>query len=172
MTRLRSLALGITALALSAGAAFAFTDLPQQALAGLGIASQHADRELPARPATLPVAADSRVSSQLDVAADLPDAASHGADVSAVATGDDRTPDTNKGADVSAAAKDNHGQATAADHRPADANKPADVPPVDTGAPDGAGRPDGAGKPNDPGKPADPGAPDGAGKPEGVPPQH
>jgi hypothetical protein len=83
--------------------------------------------------------------------------------VSTVATSDDPTPDTNRGADVSAAAKDNAGQKIAADHRP------ANVPPADAGAPEGAGVPDGAGAPEDPGQPEDPGAPDGAGKPEGVP---
>jgi hypothetical protein len=62
--------------------------------------------------------------------------------VSAVANGDDTTPDTNHGADVSAVARDNHGQATAAQHRPADAGKPAS-----------AGKPEGAGKPDDPGRP-------------------
>ena len=135
---------------------------------------------MPVRPDSLPTAADAsdRSDAQLDVAADLPDPASHGADVAAVATGDDPTPVTNRGADVSEAAKDNHGQATAAEHRPTDtgkpaeAGKPADVPPVDTSAPDGAGKPDGAGQPADPGQPTDPGAPDGAGKPDGVPPQH
>ena len=172
MTRFRSLVIAVTALALSTGAVFAFSDLPRQAANGLDGASDHAGRQLPARPDTVPAAADSHVGdSQLVVAAD-PDAASHGADVSAVATADDPTADTNKGADVSAVAKDNHGQATATEHRPTDAGKPADVPPVNAGAPDDAGKPDGAGKPTDPGQPADPGAPDGAGKPAGVPPQH
>ena len=123
-----------------------------------------AGKDLPARPTEVP---PGDVDLNVDAAApqaDLPDAAGHGAEVSGVATSDDPTPDTNKGADVSAAAKDNHGQETAADHRPADAGQPEDA-----GAPDGAGQPDGAGKPADPGQPADPGAPDGAGKPEGVP---
>ncbi len=88
---------------------------------------------------------------------DLPDAATHGADVSTVATSDDPTPDTNRGADVSAAAKDNHGQIVAASHKPAEVGKP-----------DNAGKPEGAGQPDDPGKPTDPGAPDGAGRPEGA----
>jgi hypothetical protein len=168
MKRFRSVAIAVTALALSAGAVFAFTDVPQQAVDALAAASGLAGRQLPAHPATLPEAADDHASGvdTLDVAADLPDAASHGSDVSAVATADDPTPDTNKGADVSAAAKDNAGQTKAAEHRP------AAVPPVDTGAPEGAGKPDGAGMPADAGQPADPGAPDGAGKPDGVPPQH
>lgn len=162
MTRFRALLIATVALALSAGAVAAFTDLPQAAWNGLTKANQISGQTVPARPADLPgsvgvQATDTNV-------ADLPDAASHGQDVSGVATADDPTPDTNRGQDVSAAAKDNHGQAVAADKRP------ADVPPADAGAPDGAGKPDGAGQPDEPGQPADPGAPDGAGKPAGVPP--
>ena len=67
---------------------------------------------------------------------DPPDAATHGADVSTVATSEDPTPDTNRGADVSAAAKDNHGQAVAASHTPAEVGKPEHA-----GKPEGAGRP-------------------------------
>ena len=169
--RFRSLAIATVALSLSAGAAFAFTDLPEQALEGLGIASGH-DRELPARPETLPTPADAdtRVAtdSQVDLAAeDLPDAASHGSDVSAAAKADDPTPDTNRGADVSAVAKDNHGQEVAADHKPADVPPPDPGQPADAGAPEGAGKPDGAGQPisTSHSQPADPGPPDGAGKP-------
>jgi hypothetical protein len=151
MTRLKSLPLALGVLALSGVAVYGFASLPTAAGPGLDKASDASGRTVPARP-------DSIGAPAVDVAtteADLPDAASHGQDVSSVATSDDATPDTNKGADVSAAAKDNHGQATAASHRPA-----------------GAGKPEGAGKPDDPGVPADPGAPDGAGKPEGVPPVH
>jgi len=161
MSRLRSLAVAISVLALSAGAVAAFTDLPEAAWNGLTKANAVSDQTVPARPADLPGSVDTQ-STDLS-AEDLPDAANHGVDVSTVATSDDSTPDTNRGADVSAAAKDNHGQDVAADHRP------ADVPPAVAGAPDGAGKPDGAGQPADPGQPDDPGAPDGAGKPEGVP---
>jgi hypothetical protein len=72
----------------------------------------------------------------------------HGAAVSAVATGEDPTPDTNRAADVSAVAKENAGQAAAAEHKPARAGKP-----------DNVGKPAGAGKPTDPGKPDAPGRP-------------
>jgi hypothetical protein len=89
--------------------------------------------------------------------ADLPDVASHGTDVSVAARAEDPTPDTNRGADVSAVARDNHGQSVAASHKPEGVGKP-----------DGVGKPEGAGQPTDPGIPADPGAPDGAGKPDGV----
>lgn len=150
MTRLRSVAVAIAALALSAGAVAAFTTLPDAAWTGLNKAIEVSGKDLPTRPAELPT-----VDSQLVVTAeDLPDAASHGVDVSTVATSDDRTPDTNRGADVSAAAKDNHGQSVAAGHVPAD-----------PGAPDGVGKPAGAGQPDDPGQPEDPGPPDGAAKP-------
>jgi hypothetical protein len=175
MTRVRSTAIALVALALSAGAAFAFTTLPDAASQSIDEATEMSGRTIPARPAApagppadvppvdLP---DAVVQSQLDVAAeDLPDAAQHGVDVSTVARGDDPTPDTNRGADVSEAARDNAGQATAADKRPENAG-----PQADAGKPDGAGKPEGAGQPADPGKPDDPGPPAGAGKPEGVPP--
>jgi hypothetical protein len=152
---LRHLAIACTAVALSATAVAAFSALPDAAWNGLTKAQDVSGKTLPQRPATLPTRSDRLTT---DTAADLPDAASHGAAVSAVATADDPTPDTNRGADVSAVAKDNHGQTVAADHRP-----------TDIGAPDGAGKPAGAGKPDQPGQPADPGPPDGAGKPEGLP---
>jgi hypothetical protein len=149
MTRFRAPAIALAAVAISAGTALAFSALPDAASSGIQTASENSGRTIPARPAQLPTV------DTLDLTtADLPDAASHGVDVSTVATADDPTPDTNRGADVSAAAKDNHGQATAAEHVPADVGKPA-----------GAGKPEGAGQPEDPGQPADPGPPEGAGKP-------
>ena len=152
MTRFRAPAIAIAAAAISAGTALAFSALPDAPSNGLENATQKSDRTLPARPAELPTVVDT---TGLDAAAeDLPDAAAHGVDVSTVATSDDPTPDTNRGADVSVAAKDNHGQETAAKNRPADVGKP-----------EGAGKPDGAGQPDDPGQPTDPGAPEGAGKP-------
>jgi hypothetical protein len=151
MTRLRSVAVAIAAFALSASAVAAFTSLPDAAWTGLNKAVGVSGKNLPARPAELPTTVDSQL---VVTAEDLPDAASHGVDVSTVATSDDPTPDTNRGADVSAAAKDNHGQSVAADHVPAD-----------PGAPEGAGKPEGAGRPENPGQPEDPGPPDGAGKP-------
>ena len=164
MTRLRSLAIATAALVLSSTAVGAFTDLPDAASNGLEKAMDASGKTtLPARPADVPTLTSQGV--EINTAGDVPDAAAHGADVSAVATGDDPTPDTNRGADVSAVARDNHGQEIAAEHRPADAGQPADA-----GAPDGAGKPEGAGQPADPGQPEDPGPPDGAGKPEGVPP--
>ena len=155
MTRLRNLPLALAALAVSAGAALGFNALPTAAGPGLERAADAAGRVVPARPVSVeaqPVAPatepDTTHVSLLPDAANLPDAASHGAAVSAVAKADDPTPDTNHGADVSAVARDNHGQDVAAAHRPADAGKPADT-----------GKPDGAGKPSDPGKPDQPGRP-------------
>jgi hypothetical protein len=145
MTRLRSVAVAIAVLVLSAGAVAAFTTLPDEAWTGLTKAIEVSGKTLPARPAELPTTVDAQL---VVTAEDLPEAASHGVDVSTVATSDDPTPDTNRGADVSAVAKDNHGQSVA-----------AEKVPEDTGAPDGAG------KPENPGQPEDPGPPDGAGKP-------
>jgi hypothetical protein len=172
--RSRSIAIALSALALSAGAVAAFNELPEAASNGFDRATEVTERSLPARPdepagpptdvppVELPAAVDQ---TQVEVAAeDLPGAAQHGQDISTVAKGDDPTPDTNRGADVSAAARDNHGQETAAEKRPESAG-----PPADAGAPDGASKPEGAGKPEDPGRPEDPGPPAGAGKPEGVP---
>jgi len=154
MTRIRSLAIAFFAIALSAGTALAFTALPNAASTGIEKATDVSGRTIPARPAELPAAVDT----QVDVTAEeLPDAAQHGVDVSTVAKSDDPTPDTNRGADVFAAAKDNQGQSVAAEHKPEDA-----------GAPAGAGKPEGAGQPAEPGQPENPGPPDGAGKPEGV----
>jgi hypothetical protein len=149
MTRLRSAPLAILAVLVSAGAVAAVTT-PSAASKGLAIATQHAGRTVPAAPApaTTGLSLAPTVDPDADAAADLPDAASHGAVVSAVAQAEDTTPDTNHGADVSAVARQNHGQTEAATHRPAD-----------------AGKPDGVGKPADAGKPDDPGAPDGAGRP-------
>lgn len=161
MARFRAPAIAIAAVAISAGTALAFSALPDAASNGLDNAMEKSGRTLPARPVELPAGVDL---TQLDAAGDLADAAAHGVDVSTVATGDDPTPDTNRGADVSAAAKDNPGQETAAEHRPAHAG-----PPADAGKPAGAGKPEGAGQPDDPGQPSDPGPPEGAGKPEGVP---
>jgi hypothetical protein len=165
MPRYRSIAIAFVALGLSAGSAFAFTALPDAASKGLEQATQASGKTLPARPASPagpPADEAPAVDAEqpADAPAELPDAALHGVDVSTVAKADDLTPDTNHGADVSAVARDNHGQATAADHRPADAG-----PPADAGKPDGAGKPEGAGEPEDPGQPDDPGPPDGAGKP-------
>ena len=145
-------------LAVTTGAVLAFNPLPDQAGPGLERAAEHAGRMLPARPADLPNGALATVQAVLNAAAaGAAEAAAHGAAVSAAAKADDTTPDTNHGADVSAVARDNHGQATAADHKPADVGKP-----------DGVGKPEGAGQPDAPGAPDDPGAPDGAGAPEGV----
>ena len=151
MTRFRSFGVAVVALALSAGAVAAFNTLPDAASTGLDRATGASGQTVPARPDALPAPADDQGNVN---AQDLPDAASHGVDVSTVARADDPTPDTNHGADVSAVAKDNHGQSIAAEHRPTDA-----------GAPDGAGKPEGAGKPDQPGRPDNPGPPDGAGKP-------
>lgn len=149
MIRLRSVPIAVGVLALSAGVVAAFNTLPEAATVGLEKATETSGRALPARPAELPTTL--QVQAPEVEAVDLPDAATHGTAVSTVATSDDPTPDTNRGADVSAVAKDNHGQTVADSHTP-----------------ETAGKPDGAGKPDEPGIPADPGAPDGAGKPDGV----
>jgi hypothetical protein len=155
MRTFRNLPLALVALAVSAGAVFGFSALPSAADPGLDIAGNAADHTVPARPDSidLPAVAPTVDAESDDAkvppdAADLPDSANHGAAVSAVATADDPTPDTNRGADVSAVARDNHGQAEAAANRPDDAGKPDDADkPADPGKPDSAGKPDGAGRP-------------------------
>ena len=152
MTRLRSAPAAILAVLVSAGAVAAFT-VPSAATQGLAIATEHSGRTVPAFPTTTgqsltPKADPAGAGAEAVVPAVLPDAASHGPAVAAVATAEDTTPATNHGADVSAVARQNQGQATAAENKPADARKSA-----------------GAGKPADPGIPADPGPPDGAGRP-------
>lgn len=144
MTRLKSIPLAIGGLALMAGTVAAFTALPDAASPGLQKATDAAGKTVPVRavPVDAPVVVAPAVAPEEAPAVDLPDAAAHGAAVSAVANAEDTTPDTNHGADVSVVAKDNHGQATAAEHRPADAGKPA-----------GAGKPDGAQKPDVPAHP-------------------
>jgi hypothetical protein len=147
MTRLKTLPLAAAALVVTAGVALGFSALPSAAETSLDRASEAAGRDLPARPNSIappdqaPDVAPVIETGPLDPA-DLPDAANHGSEVSAVATGDDPTPDTNFGADVSAVARDNHGQETADRHKPAE-----------------AGRPDEAGKPDEPGPPDEPGRP-------------
>jgi hypothetical protein len=128
-------------LSLSGGVALAFTALPSAADHGLQRATDAAGKTVPVRavPDGVPPvdqAAPNAPSAEDAQNEDAPPSDTHGAVVSAVAKGDDTTPDTNHGADVSAVARDNHGLATAAQHRPAD-----------------AGKPDAAGKPDDPGKP-------------------
>ena len=147
MKRLKSVPIAIGALALAAGTVAAFSTMPEAAGPGLQKASDASGKTVPVRavPADAPPAAPALEPAEAPA---LPDAASHGEDVSAAAKAEDTTPDTNHGADVSAVARDNHGQTTAAAHRPATAGKPTD-----------AGKPDGAGKPEDPGKPANPGRP-------------
>ena len=133
MTRLKSIPLAIGGLVLMAGTVAAFTALPDAAAPGLQKATEAAGKTVPVRavPVDAPLVVVPAVAPEEAPAVDLPDAAAHGAAVSAVATAEDTTPDKNHGADVSAVAKDNHGQATAAEHRPADAGKP-----------EGAGKPE------------------------------
>jgi len=140
----------IAALGLSASAAFAFSSLPSAASDGLQRASDASGQTVPARPdsvgaPTLPDQAgngpDEDATTEDATTNDAaPDTGAptdtHGAAVSAVAKAPDTTPDTNHGADVSAVARNNHGQATAAQHRPAGAGKP-----TDPGKPDNPGKP-------------------------------
>ena len=160
MTRLRSAPIAVLAVFVSTGLAAAVS-LPSAASNGLAIAAEHSGRTVPAGPTSTGLSLAPKADS---LAADLPDAAAHGAAVSAVAQGDDPTPETNRGADVSAAAHQNHGQTVAASHRPPDAGRPASVPPADAGKPADVPPVD-AGKPADPGRPADPGPPSGVGRP-------
>ncbi len=133
MTRLKSIPLAIGGLALMAGTVAAFTALPDAAAPGLQKATEASGKSVPVRaaPVDAPAVLAPEVAPVEAPAVDLPDAAAHGAAVSAVATSEDSTPDTNHGADVSAVAKDNAGQAAAAEHKPADVGKP-----------DGVGKPD------------------------------
>ena len=148
MQRLKSIPLAVGPLVLAAGTVAAFSTMPEAAGPGLQKASDASGKTVPVRavPADVPPAAPAAEPAEapdVDAApADLPDAVSHGAAVSAAAQAEDTTPDTNYGADVSVVARDNHGQTTAAAHRPATAGTPAD-----------------AGKPEDPGKPENPGRP-------------
>ena len=143
MKRLKSVPLAIGAVALAAGTVAAFSTMPDASGPGLQKASEASGKTVPVRavPADVPPAAPAAEPVEAPTL-DLPDAASHGAVVSAAAQAEDTTPDTNHGADVSIVARDNHGQATAAAHKPTT-----------------AGKPDGAGKPADPGKPENPGRP-------------
>jgi len=124
--RLRNAPLAFVALLASAGLVAA-ASTPEAANDGLAIATQHSGQSVPVVP-DAPVGAPPAA----------PAGAGHGADVSAVATGTDPTPNTNRGADVSAVAKDNHGHATASQHTPTTAGKPtttgkpSSVPPVTT----------------------------------------
>jgi len=142
MTRLKSIPMAIGGLLVLAGTAAAFAALPQASTHGITTATNASGKSVPVRavPAGAPaVLAPTVDAPAVDPAEAPPAAGSHGLDVSTVAKAPDTTPDTNHGADVSAVARDNHGQAIAATHRPA-----------------GAGKPDDAGKPVDPGKPAHP----------------
>ena len=89
MQRLKSIPLAIGALALAAGAAAAFSTMPKAAGPGLQKASDASGKTVPVRavPAEIPPAAPAADPAEApDVdgpPADLPDAASHGAAVSA-----------------------------------------------------------------------------------------
>jgi len=131
-----SIPLAAGVLAVTTGAVLAFNPLPDGAGPGLERAAEHAGRTSPARPAGLPNGALATVQAVLNAAAAGAEAAAHSAAVSAAAKAEDTTPDTNRGADVSAVARENHGQATADEHKAESA-----------GRPEGAGKPDGAGKP-------------------------
>ncbi len=151
MHRLRTIPLAIAVLAVSGGAALAFSTMPDASTPGLAkaaAASGHVEPRRTTNEHTRPApdaptgAKPTTAKATTDATTDTTDttaAASHGAAVSAVARAADTTPDTNHGADVSAVAKANHGQTVAAAHRPADAGEPADP-----------GKPDDAGKPTKP----------------------
>src|SRR4029450_5955735 len=127
MTRLKSIPLAIGGLVLMAGTVAAFAALPDAATPGLEEATEMSGKTVPVRavPADAPAVDTSAIEPEEAPAeaptGDLPDAASHGAAVSGVATAEDPTPDTNRGADVSTVAKDNAGQDAVAAHKPATA---------------------------------------------------
>ena len=99
MTRLKSVPLAIGGLVLAAGTVAAFTALPDAAGPGLQKASETLRQDRAgARGSRMTSRPPRRDLSQLDAPADLPDAASHGAAVSAAAQAEDTTPDTNHGA--------------------------------------------------------------------------
>lgn len=129
MHRLRTIPFAIAAIALSAGAAFAFSTMPAASGPGLAkaaVASGHVEPRRPTIDHSKPAADPQAGAQATDATTNAPTTANHGAAVSAVAKAADTTPDTNHGTDVSAVAKANHGQTIAATHRPADAGKPAD----------------------------------------------
>ena len=143
--RFKTIPVAVAGLLLSAGAVFGFASMPGAATGGLDKATTASGHTVPARPATVeapPAVAPNTTETEDATDQDStdgaggPKAGTHGADVSAVATAEDSTPETNHGADVSTAAKANAGQTIAGTHRPAEAGKPAD-----------------AGKPANPGKP-------------------
>src|SRR4029450_7985443 len=116
MTQLKSIPLAIGGLVLMAGTVAAFAALPDAATPGLQKATGVSGKTVPVRavPADA-LAVDTRAVETEEAPAeaptgDLPDAASHGAAVSDVATAEDPTPDTNRGADASTVSKDNTGQ--------------------------------------------------------------
>ena len=149
MKRLKSVPLAIGAVALAAGTAAAFAAMPEAPL----VPDSRRRATHPARPCQSarcrlcvprPLPLPSCLRRRLTDSARC----RRGTDTERMSPPQrrpgDTTPDTNHGADVSAVARDNHGQATAAQHRPANAGKP-----------DGAGKPANAGKPAGAGKPDD-----------------
>jgi hypothetical protein len=141
MTRLKSIPFAIAGLVVLAGTAAAFAALPEASNHGIQTATDASGKSVPVRaaPADAPAVQAPGIEAPAGDPAGGPPAGTHGLEVSTVAKADDTTPDTNHGADVSAVARDNAGQAIAKTHRPAGAGKPADP-----------------GKPAYPGKPADP----------------
>jgi hypothetical protein len=141
VNRFKTIPVAVAGLLLSAGAVLGFASMPDAASGGLDKATTASGHAVPVRAATVdapPAVVPETTATDEDAAEEAggPKAGTHGADVSAVATAEDTTPDTNHGADVSAVAKANAGQTIAGTHRPAE-----------------AGKPDDAGKPTDPGKP-------------------
>jgi hypothetical protein len=128
MTRLKSIPFAIAGLVVLAGTAAAFAALPEASTHGIRTATDASGKTVPVRavPVEAPAVQAPAVEAPAADPAEGPRAGTHGLDVSTVAKADDTTPDTNHGADVSAVARDNAGQAIAKTHRPAGASKPAD----------------------------------------------
>ena len=91
MTRLKSIPLAIGGLVLMAGTVAAFTALPDAAAPGLLKATNASGKTVPVRdvPVDVPAVVAPAVAPEEAPAVDLPDAAAHGAAVSAVATAED-----------------------------------------------------------------------------------
>ena len=103
MTRLKSIPLAIGGLVVLAGTAAAFAALPQASTHGINTATDHSGKSVPVRavPADAPAVQAPAVDAPAADPADGPPPGTHGLDVSTAAKGDDTTPDTNYGADVS-----------------------------------------------------------------------
>ena len=128
MSRMRSVAIALVVLALSAGMAFAGHPTPSAASGGLATAAGASGKTVPVVNEAPGLAAEDEDTDEDGANPDHPD--NHGADVSAAAQSDCTGGDhDNHGGCVSAVAKDNNGLATAAENgKPSTPGKPSTVP--------------------------------------------